>query len=505
MSSTTNFLLFIAFPLLSAPIVYIIGRLYARADSKNLGNNPAKWLALLALIGSSIFLVFTTQNVFKSGEAIYYTLGEIVLRFDGVSLLLAFLALTLGIMVTIYSFAYMDHEEGEEKFYALLVIMVGAISGLGCAVDLFNLWIWFELMAISSILLVAFYRNQPGSLEAGVKYLVQSAIGSIFVLIGIALIFLQVGTLNLESIRMSVNASSALLLVGGAFLVIGFGVKIALVPLHTWLPDAHSQAPSGISAMLSGIVIEAGLIALLRAFGGLALGGNRWGYLLIGFAVLNMVVGNLMALRQKEVKRILAYSSISHVGYMLLGFGMMISFNSYLGGIGASFHMVTHGLMKTLAFLAAGALLYNLHIVNGDHKPLIVDDLNGASKKYPFTVFAFSVAVLALGGLPPLAGFMSKWQIFVAGAVTQNIWMIALMVFAGLNSVLSLGYYAPLVNRMYRKVPSEILDQGKPVSIWMYIPMVLLTLSVVVLGIMPSLMYWLTVPACSSLFMFFTR
>ncbi|NTW43580.1 MAG: hypothetical protein HGB14_03895 [Anaerolineaceae bacterium] len=235
------------------------------------------------------------------------------------------------------------------------------------------------------------------------------------------------------------------------------------------------------------------------------MGGNLWGYPLLGFAILNMVFGNLMALRQKEVKRILAYSSISHVGYMLLGFGMMISFNSYLGGIGASFHMVTHGLMKTLAFLAAGALLYNLHIVNGDHKPLIVDDLNGASKKYPFTVFAFSVAVLALGGLPPLAGFMSKWQIFVAGAVTQNIWIIGLMVFAGLNSVLSLGYYAPLVNRMYRKVPGEILDQGKPVSIWMYIPMVLLTLSVVVLGIMPSLMYWLTVPACSSLFMFFTR
>jgi len=505
MSATTNFLLFIAFPLLSAPIVYIIGRLYVRSDSQNKGNNPAKWLALLALIGSSIFLVFTTLNVFESGEAIYYTLGEIVLRFDGVSLLLAFLALTLGIMVTIYSFAYMEHEEGEEKFYALLIIMVGAISGLGCAVDLFNLWVWFELMAISSILLVAFYRNQPGSLEAGVKYLVQSAIGSIFVLIGLALIFLQVGTLNLESIRMSVSAPNALLLVGGAFLVIGFGVKIALVPLHTWLPDAHSQAPSGISAMLSGIVIEAGLIALLRAFGGLAMGGNRWGYLLLGFAILNMVFGNLMALRQKEVKRILAYSSISHVGYMLLGFGMMISFNSFLGGIGASFHMVTHGLMKTLAFLAAGALLYNLHIVNGDHKPLIVDDLNGASKKYPFTVFAFSVAVLALGGLPPLAGFMSKWQIFVAGAVTQNIWMIVLMVFAGLNSVLSLGYYAPLVNRMYRKVPGEILDQGKPVSIWMYIPMVLLTLSVVVLGIMPSLMYWLTVPACSSLFMFFTR
>jgi len=505
MNATTTFLLFIAFPLVASPIVYIIGRLFYRADSSHIGKNPARWLALLALLGSVIFLVLTAKGVFESGQALYYTLGDVVLRFDGISLLLAVLALTLGILVTIYSFSYMDHEEGEEKFYALLIAMVGAISGLGCAVDLFNLWVWFELMAVTSILLVAFYKNQPGSLEAGVKYLVQSAVGSIFVMLGIALVFLQVGTLNLESIRMSVTQPTALLLVGGAFLVIGFGVKIALAPLHTWLPDAHSQAPSGISAMLSGVVIEAGLIALLRAFGGLALGSTRWGYLLLGFAVVNMLVGNLMALRQREVKRILAYSSISHVGYMLLGFGIMISFNSYLGGIGASFHLITHGLMKSLAFLAAGALLFNLKIANGDHGQLTVDDINGASKKYPFTVFAFSVAVLGLGGLPPLAGFMSKWQIFVAGAVTQNVWIIALVIFAGLNSVLSLGYYAPLVNRMYRKNPSEIIKNGKPISIWMYIPMVILTIFITILGVFPSLLYWMTVPACSSLFMFFTR
>jgi proton-translocating NADH-quinone oxidoreductase chain N len=505
MDATTNFLIFLAFPLCASPIVYIIGRLYARADSSQKGMNPAKWLALMALLGSATFLFFTGKGVFETGQALYYTLGEVVLRFDGVSLLLAIIALALGILVTIYSFAYIDHEEGEEKFYALLIAMVGAISGLGCAVDLFNLWVWFELMAVTSILLVAFYRNRPGSLEAGVKYLVQSAVGSIFVMLGIALVFLQVGSLNLESIRTTVSEPSPLLLLGGALLIIGFGVKTAIVPMHTWLPDAHSQAPSGISAMLSGIVIEAGLIALLRAIGGLALGGTRWGYLLIGFSVLNMVVGNLMALRQREVKRILAYSSISQVGYMLLGYGMMISFNSYLGGIGASFHMVTHAIMKGLAFLAAGALLYCLRIANGDHGQLTVDDLNGASKKYPLTAFALSLALLALGGLPPLAGFMSKWQIFLAGAVTKNAWIIALVVFAGLNSVLSLGYYAPLVNRMYRKTPSEIIEHGKPVSIWMYIPMMILSLMVVALGVLPSLMYWLTIPALSSLYMFFAK
>jgi formate hydrogenlyase subunit 3/multisubunit Na+/H+ antiporter MnhD subunit len=216
-----------------------------------------------------------------------------------------------------------------------------------------------------------------------------------------------------------------------------------------------------------------------------------------------MVVGNLMALRQREVKRMLAYSSLSHVGYMLLGFGVMMAFYNPYAGMGGFYHLLTHGLMKGLAFLAAGALLYVLHVGKGDHHPLIVDDLNGASRKYPVTAFTLSVALLALGGLPPLAGFMSKWQIFASSAMTQNAWVIALVIFAALNSVLSLGYYAPLVNRLYRRETSPIVEAGKPVSIWMSIPMVVLTLLIVVLGVAPNLIYWLTGPSAISIFMFF--
>jgi len=132
-----------------------------------------------------------------------------------------------------------------------------------------------------------------------------------------------------------------------------------------------------------------------------------------------------------------------------------------------------------------------------------VDDLNGASRKYPLTAFAFSVAVLGLGGLPPLAGFMSKWQIFVGGFQTGNAWIIALVVFAALNSVLSLGYYAPLVNRLYRCQPVRIVEQGKPIPVLMSLPMLILSLGVVVLGFWPSLADWLTGPAAQSLLMLF--
>jgi formate hydrogenlyase subunit 3/multisubunit Na+/H+ antiporter MnhD subunit len=285
------------------------------------------------------------------------------------------------------------------------------------------------------------------------------------------------------------------LLAAGALFLIGFGVKTALVPLHTWLPDAHSQAPSGISAMLSGIVIEAGLIAMLRSLGCLAPVSTTWGAMILAFGALNMVVGNLMALRQTQVKRMFAYSSVSHMGYMLVGFGVAVGYGVTNGAAGGFFHLFNHALMKGLAFMAAGALLYSLHIARGSHDTLTLDDLNGAGNKYPVTAFALSVAVLALGGLPPLSGFMSKWQIFVAGFETRSAGVEALVIFAAVNSVLSLAYYAPLVNRMYRHEPSAVVASGKPVSFLMGAPLVVLTLLVVVLGFWPGLVDFITHPA----------
>jgi proton-translocating NADH-quinone oxidoreductase chain N len=333
---------------------------------------------------------------------------------------------------------------------------------------------------------------------------VQSAIGSAFVLFGIALVFGQAGTLNLDEIRAwaAANATAGspaapFMAAAGALFLIGFGVKAALVPMHTWLPDAHSQAPSGISAMLSGVVIEAGLVALLRALG--ALFTLDWGLLLMLFGALNMLVGNLMALRQTQVKRLLAFSSLSHVGYMLVGLGVGVGFSSVAGAEGSFFHLINHGMMKGLAFLAAGTLLYALHIANGKHNPLTIKDLNGAAHKYPLAALTLSIALLGLGGLPPLSGFMSKWQIFAAGFQTHDGWVIALVIFAALNSVLSLGYYAPMINAMYRNKPSDAVEGGARVPFLMNAPLVILALGVIVLGVWPSLANTLTGPAGKAL------
>jgi proton-translocating NADH-quinone oxidoreductase chain N len=485
----------LALPLLASAAIYLAGRVSVRLGA---GASPALWLALVALAATAVPLWQVGTGVL-GGVPATLSIGAVTLVMDGVGLVLAATVLVLTFLVAVFSVPYMAGEEGEEKYYALLVAMAATMIGLGCANDLFNLWVWFEAMAITSFLLVAFYREQKSSLEAGIKYLVQSAVGSALVLLGIALVFGRTGSLDLHLVAEAARQPSTELLAAGALFLIGFGVKTALVPLHTWLPDAHSQAPSGISAMLSGVVIEAGMVALLRSLGCLAPASASWGSFLLAFGALNMVVGNLMALRQTQVKRLLAYSSVSHMGYMLLGFGVAVGYGLTNGAAGGFFHLLNHALMKGLAFLAAGALLYSLHVARGSHAPLTLDDLDGAANRYPVTAIALSVAVLALGGLPPLSGFMSKWQMFVAGFETRNAAVELLVVFAALNSVLSLAYYAPMVNRLYRHQPSPAVEAGRPVSWVMGAPLVVLTFAVIVLGFWPGLVEFITQPAAAHL------
>ncbi len=494
---SSPFLWVFIIPLIASPVAYLLGRFTFHILGKKQHINLAAWVTLAGLLATLGALIRITPFQGELAEFTYRS-GMIFFRFDGVSLLISYLAVILGIFSILFSTRYLEYDAGQEKFYALFLLMVGSINGLSMSADLFNLWVWFELMAISTYTLVAFYRNLKGALEAGVKYLVQSALGSVLVLLGVALVFGQTGTLDLQSLQSIAQPSMGLLAAGVLFLV-GFGIKAALVPLHTWLPDAHSQAPSSISAMLSGVVIEAGLIALLRVLVSLSGVSLRWGPILLVLGAINMLVGNLMALRQDQIKRLLAYSSISHVGYMLTGIGAALTFGSLDGGQGGFFHLFTHGLMKGLAFLSAGALLYSLVIRKGDHRPLVRADLNGASRRFPLEALGFSIAVLALGGLPPLAGFMSKWQIFTAGVSTREPWMLALVIFMALNSVLSLGYYAPLVNALYRRETPETTLNASRSSILMLLPIILLGILVIAIGFYPPLVTWLSNLAGGSL------
>lgn len=495
--SLWNFSGLIAIPLISSPIVYLAGRVGTRETTLHGRSYLVRVLALLAVLAAWVPFIFSVLH-FLAGGVQHLDVKTIWLRVDGISLLMAGSVLTLGTLVILFSGSYMMEEVGEEKYYAMLLAMMGLMIGLVTATDLFNLWVWFEGMAVSSYLLVAFYREQAASLEAGMKYLVQSATGSTLVLMGIAIVLAQAGTLDMAQIAEAVSrvgVNRVALLAAGTLFIIGFGVKVALVPLHTWLPDAHSQAPSGISAMLSGVVIEVGLIAMLRALAVLTGFTLSWGMILMTFGALNIAYGNLLALRQTVVKRLLAYSSLSHVGYMLVGLGITLYSGTALGAQGAFFHLVNHMLMKGLAFLAVGALMYGILLQNNSHAALKVADLAGAAQKYPLAALALSIAVFSLGGMPPLAGFMSKWQIFVAGFETRNGWITGLMIFMALNSVLSLGYYAPLVNLMYRKEASPKVLTSKPLTWTIALPLIIMTALIILLGFFPGLIDWLTIPA----------
>ncbi len=480
--------LVIALPMFAAPLAYLSGHIGRSQGMIRPTPGRARITALVVLLAMWVPFALAVQQVAHGPLTI--AVGVISLRVDGLTLLLAAVALVLGTLAVLFAGPDLYGEDGEEKFYAAVLVLIGAIIGVGAAGDLFNLWLWFETMAVTSYVLVPFYRQRPAALEAAVKYLVQGAVGSLIVLVGIALVLFRTGTLDLAALRTAADHSGVLLAAGACF-VVGFGVKAALVPLHTWLPDAHAEAPTAVSALLSGIVIQTGLAAMVRTLSALAPSVHTWGWVLAGTGALNMMAGNLLALRQVQVKRLLAFSSVSQMGYIALGAGIALVTGQALVFQGAFFHILTHALMKTLAFLAAGALLYVLHAET--HGPLVVDDLSGAWQRYPLPAFALSVAVLGLAGLPPLAGFMSKWQIFAAGIEAGNTVIALLVVFAALNTTLSFAYYGRLAIAVYRRPPQ--FGGGRSLPVAMAVPLGALSLAVIAIGMWPQLVSWLTAPA----------
>lgn len=512
------FVWLITWLILSAPFVYIIGRVdiltgagQSLARRLSLGCIAVGWIGL-----GRVLIPFLGAGGIEPVDSAAWTLGAITMRFDGLSVLMACLVMFLMTAILLYSGQYIGREEGAEKHYALLLLLTGVIIGLASAGDLFNLWMWFEAMAITSYPLVVFYTHDRPSLEAGIKYLIQSSVGSVFILLGIALVLLATGTLDILDIRATIATTTTgtpLWMTAGVLFIIGFGIKVALVPLHTWLPDAHAQAPSGISAILSAVVIEAGFIALLRSLSALAGAAVTWGGIMIGLGLFNIILGNLMALRQRQVKRLLAFSSLAHVGYMVLGLGVALYTGTAEGAQAGFFHLLSHGLMKGLAFLAAGALLYGLRhqvgMAGGDHavshQGLEIDDLSGAARRYPVVAFVLSLSLMSLAGLPPLAGFMSKWQVLMAGAQAKDPAIMLVLILAALFSVVSLGYYAPLINRLYRREPAAIIANGRPIPLSMTAPLVVLAAAIVILGLMPMVADRLSSPAATDLLSLFIR
>jgi len=480
----------LVFLLAGSILAYALGRAEHVFKKKYL----AAGIGLVFFSSALILQVLLATQVWVNGPSDFY-IGDTLLRMDSLAVFLGLIALLLGTIVNIYSIIYMKNDAGQEYYYTLLQLMVAGILGIGLATDLLVLYLFFEMMSIPSYALVVFRRHEWMAIEAGMKYIVMGAVGSAFAFFGISLVYVQTGTLSYNGL-VGMLISTPLLQTALLFLIIGFGVKAAIVPLHTWLPDAHSAAPSGISAMLSGIVIGAGFFTLLRAL--LIFTGSSLpvGELLIIIALLTMSVGNIMAYSQlthaqSDIKRILAYSSVAQMGYIILGIGVGLAYGIRIGYEGGLFHIMTHAFMKGLAFLCAGAIIHELGT-------RYLDEMDGIGLSMKLTGFAFTLSLLSLAGVPPLSGFMSEWMVFSGGILTYGVigwWGIAIAVIALLNALLSLGYYLPIIKTLYLPSDHKKIAKAKDASPVMLVAIGLLAAFTILLGIWPEVGLQVVKPA----------
>jgi multicomponent Na+:H+ antiporter subunit D len=356
----------------------------------------AEVLAILAM------LMLTLMSCYSIGSSGIYHLGGwptpvgIDMRLDPLAILLLLVVNIVGLAVSLYSVDYMRRFTARSHFYSLFLLMVTGMNGVILAGDLFNLYVFLEVAAIASYSLVAFGCAHE-ELEASFKYIVLGSLSSVLILTGVALVYGVTGTLNLAHIaaRIAETGMDAPLLLAFGLFICGFSFKSALVPFHAWLPDAHPSAPAPVSAMLSGVLIKAiGIYVLARlAFNVFGVTDNELS-LLRWLGLLSMVVGGLLAVGQDDIKRLFAYSSISQVGFIVLGLGI----GTPLGIVGALFHLVNHAMFKSLLFLNAGTVEY----ATGTRD---LNKLGGLNRMLPVTGATSLVASLSIAGVPPFSGF----------------------------------------------------------------------------------------------------
>jgi proton-translocating NADH-quinone oxidoreductase chain N len=452
-----------------AVVAYLMARL---AGAR--GSVLAAFTALVFVLALLPLAAIRTGPVPQSSWALL-SVGSVLLLGDPGALIVGSVALGLGSVVALYSGRYIADDDRAKLYYPLLTMLVAGLIGMVMAGDLFSLYLFCELMSISAYALVAFRREEGMAIEAGFKYLIVGSLGTALLLFGISFIYRASGSLLLVSAPASL-AGRTWARAGIACVLVGLGVKGALVPLHTWLPDAHGRAPSSVSAMLSGIVVPSALYALLKI--GIALGFRAAdvGLLLIGLSLLNMTLGNLMALAQTDVKRLLAYSTVAQVGYVMFGVGIGLRYAAP-GAIQAAFYLLlAHAALKGLAFMCTGA------------RPgaTTVASWRGTAQQFPMVATALTVSLGGLAGVPPLAGFVGKWLILVRSLRQLDLLAVLATLAFLANGLLALGYYLPLIGAAFRRstAPETIGDARPPLGIGL--PLTGLCGLVLAMGVHPA-------------------
>lgn len=465
---------------ISIPAIYLAGRKSAKG---------AAAILLLTCLANLSLLYTTVGEVVSFGRHIEAyawipVLGTTFTLFvDGIGVSMVMMTLLLLMMVTVFSLGYMKDEKELEIYFALLGLLAVGLVGVFMTSCLLAFYFFWELMLIPTYFMIARwgYRNAQ---EVAFKFFIFTHAGAVFVLLGIGAIFMLTGTLDiLQAQKLLVGSPVGTLGWILAFFTIGFCVKMAIVPVHMWLPDTHSEAPAPISALLSGVIIEAGAYAILRislqtVLPALAASSMQTNFLhvLCGLGIFSSFYAALNALAENDVKRVVAYSSISHMGYVLFGLSL---FPSQIGLIGAVFHLLAHMMSKALLFMTAGTVMKQTGLRD-------IREMGGLGGMMPLTATTFTVAAFSVAGMPPLACFISEFMIFTGGfhASARDPFFFWPSVLAVGATVLSSAYVLRLFWKIFlgESKVKRAVDPALPMTI----SCILVALLILLLGVYPS-------------------
>lgn len=462
--------LFVVIPLGAAFIIALLGKF-----SKRIGDVLSN-TACFCLLFFSFYALGMIHKT--SSQVLIYKVGGwlppvgICMALDGLT---SFMLVTVNLvssLVAIYSVSYMERYTDKWKFYSLFMLMLAGMNGIIITGDLFNLFVFLEIASISSYALVAF-GTEAEELEASFKYAVMGSVASSFILLGIALVYSYTSTLNMADIALNLSGKAGSLIIGfiSVLFLAGFGLKAALVPFHAWLPDAHPSAPAPISAMLSGVFIKTlGIYALCRIFFNVIGVPSGVLFILIVLGIVSMVWGALLAIKQSDIKRMFAYSSISQIGYVIFALGI----GTPLAVLGGLFHLFNHAVFKSLLFLNAGAVEYSAETRE-------LGKLGGLNARLPVTGYTGLIGSLAISGIPPLGGFFSKLVIIIAAVQAKYIGFALVAV---LVSIVTLAYYLKFLEFTFFGKLAEGLAKIKEAPLLMRLSMGILAVLCILTGLL---------------------
>ena len=465
-----------------------------------------KVASMIASALSLACLIALIKPVMIDGEIISYWLGNrsiaggyaigIAIEVDALSLFFGLLVGIAAFAACLYSLDYITHDAHQVQYYTLLLMTSGGVLGMVLTGDIFNMYIMVEILTIGAVGLTAYRSKSEGALEAAFKYLAVGSIGSAFILTAIVMLYAEAHTLNLAQLAALLPGmlGSGRMKIAFALLLAGFSTKAFIVPFHPLAADAHGAAPASVSLLISGVLTKSGLYAIIRLcyFLFQVMDKGTMQFLLVFLGCVSMLVCVTMALAQHDFKRLLAFHSISQIGYVLTAVGLATA----LGLSAGLYHAMNHTIFKGLLFLAAGAVMHQTG--TGD-----LDRLGGLAKKMPHTTVMFLIGAFSISGLPPFNGFASKWMIYQAiyqkAVESGNFLFVFALIAALVTSVLTLASFVKVSQSVFFGQLSVEFENTEEAPIGMRIAMGLLAALCVITGLFPNLVTaFLTEPAATA-------